>query len=132
MNRQGKALATLVLGTVLAAGLAIGLSPDKATAVDGADQYSMLPQGLSLSGVVRDFRERGTTGGHSDFELNPSGGFGHYVNMVQDTLGSSGKPVYRSSGNKVNTEFRDSAGRNIMGPRSYISAREGDVAGSVS
>ena len=96
------------------------------------DQYAGLPSTLTLTGVVRDFRERGTTGGHNDFELNPSGGFAHFQNIVADELDSDGKPVYRSTGFKTNTQWKDSAGRAIMQPRSYISTRSGDTNGALA
>jgi len=96
------------------------------------DPYESLPSSITLTGVVRDFRERTVTGGHTDFELNPGPGFGHFQNIVADELDSDGKPVFRSTGFKTNSNWKDRAGRNIMQPRSYISARTGDVNGSLA
>jgi len=96
------------------------------------DPFESLPSSITLTGVVRDFRERTVTGGHTDFELNPSPGFGHFQNIVADELDSDGKPVFRSTGFKTNSNWRDRAGRNIMQPRSYISTRSGDVNGSLA
>lgn len=96
------------------------------------DPYESLPASLTLTGVVRDFKERTVTGGHTDFELNPSGSFGHFQNIVADELDSDGKPVFRSAGFKTTSNWRDSAGRNIMQPRSYISTRTGDVNGALA
>jgi len=96
------------------------------------DAYSNLPSTLVLTGVVRDFRERSATGGHTDFELNPTGGFGHFQNIVADQLDSDRKPVFRSAGFKTNAQWKDAAGRTIMQPRDYIAARTGDVAGSLA
>ncbi len=114
---------------VLSAGVA-SMAPASRT----SDPHANLPATLSLTGVVRDFRERSVTGGHPDFERQPSAGFGHYVNMVNDSLGSEGKPVMRgtSGGNKLNSNFRDSAGRNRINNKEYIASRSGDVNGSVA
>jgi hypothetical protein len=49
---------------------------------------------LRLTGVVRDFKERSVSGGHTDFERNPSAGFGHFVNIVGDALDEDRKPVF--------------------------------------
>lgn len=87
---------------------------------------------LRLTGVIRDFKERSVSGGHTDFERNPSAGFGHYVNIVADTLDADRKPVFKTTGNKVNTNRRDAQGRNIMPPRSYIATKSGDQNGSVA
>ncbi len=98
----------------------------------GSDPYAELPDTITLSGVVRDFRERNAEGGHDDFERRPSSGFGHYMYMVADELNERGVPVFRSTGKKVGSNWRDAQGRNIMSPRDYISSREGDTSGSVS
>lgn len=91
-----------------------------------------LPTSLSLTGTVRDFKERSVSGGHQDFERQPTGGFGHYMGIVADELGSDGKPVFGSLGYKVNTNWRDASGRNIIRPKSYIAALSGDQAGAVA
>jgi fibro-slime domain-containing protein len=96
------------------------------------DAYANLPSTLELAGVVRDFKERSVAGGHPDFERAPTGGFGHYFNMVQDELDADGKPVFRSGGSKVTTQFRDAQGRNRINPRSYINAKPGDVNGLIA
>jgi len=120
---MGASLLTLAAG--LAASTAVGTPTPP-------DPYQSLPASLTLTGVVRDFRERSVTGGHPDYELNPSGGFAHFQNIVADQLDSDGKPVYRSAGFKTNTQWKDSAGRAIMQPRSYITARSGDTAGALA
>lgn len=97
--------------------------------VAGDDPYAQLPQAIELTGVVRDFKERGTPGGHPDFELNPTGGFGQYGQIVQDKLDEEGKPAFRSTGFKLTNQFRDTQGRNITNPRSYINPMPGDVNG---
>ena len=119
-----------VIGTVglAAAGLMVGTMPSGLTAA--SDPFAALPSTVELTGVVRDFRERGSSGGHADFELNPGGGFSQYMRITQDELDADGKPAYRSTGVKLSSQFRDAQGRNIIGPRSYINVKPGDVAGS--
>ena len=85
------------------------------------------PQSITLTGVVRDFRERTRPGGHPDFELQPSHGFGHYCNNVEPTLGADRKPVFKGGGFKVKNQWRNSAGQNICW-RLYSQAL-GDSAG---
>jgi fibro-slime domain-containing protein len=96
------------------------------------DPFAALPGSLELKGVVRDFAEATAPGGHPDFERVPGGGFGHYFNIVADDLGSDGKPVFRSTGSKKSSDWRDAQGRRIMPPRTYIQPRPGDLAGSMS
>lgn len=121
-----KAIAGLTL--VAAAGLAANMAP----ATSDTDPYSNLPATLSLTGTVRDVKARNETGGHTDFEWRPTAGFGHYQQMVQDSLDSDGKPVFRSTGYKVNSNWRDAAGRNRICDKDYISAKSGDAAGSLA
>jgi len=116
------------LALIGAAGLAASVAP----ATPASDPFGNLPSSIQLTGVVRDFRERSATGGHPDMELNPSGGFAHHVGIVQDALGTDGKPVWRGTGNKVNTQYADSAGRPRIPNKSYISARSGDRQGAVA
>ncbi len=73
-----------------------------------------LPQAVQLTGIVRDFRERTVSGGHADFERQPTRGFGHYVGQVKAVLDDNGKPVFASTGYKVKSQKRDSAGRQVM------------------
>ncbi|MEX2217656.1 MAG: fibro-slime domain-containing protein [Phycisphaerales bacterium] len=97
-----------------------------------ADQYASMPTEVTLSGTVRDFRARNQTGGHNDFERQPSAGFAHYVGQVGDTLGQDGLPVFGSTGYKVTSQWKNSAGKNIISSKPYIAAKPGDVAGSRS
>jgi fibro-slime domain-containing protein len=88
------------------------------------------PAEIVLTGVVRDFRERSRPGGHPDFELQPSGGFGHYCDNVSPILGEDKKPVFKGGGFKVTSQWRDASGRNICW-RLFDPSR-GDRAGSKS
>jgi fibro-slime domain-containing protein len=127
--------------TIRKAGLTVGLISAAGVVAFGAisvtgserpeDPYRQLPPTFALSGVVRDFRELSALGGHPDFEKNPTRGFGHYGNEVGDQLDQEGKPVFRSVGNKITSERRDSQGRNIMMPRQYIQSRAGDTGGVI-
>lgn len=96
------------------------------------DPYGNMPNSLSLSGVVRDFKERSVSGGHTDFEWQPSGGFGLYFGMVNDQLDADGKPSYKSKGYKVSTNWKDASGNNRINNRSYIDSKPGDTNGSKS
>ncbi len=97
-----------------------------------SDSYGNLPDSLTLTGVCRDFKDKPASGGHPDFEITPGGGFAHYQGMVADNLDSDGKPVFASTGFKVNTNWTNAAGQNVMKPRSYVSAKTGDKVGSLS
>ncbi len=123
-------------GLLALAGLAVAgalLTPSKAPARTADDQYAALPSSLTLYGVCRDFKWASENNGHKDFEFVPSGGYGHYVNMVKDDLDSEGKPAFKSQGNLVSTEASDSSGRYLIpGTRSYLAAKAGDKAGTVS
>ncbi|MBX3390251.1 MAG: fibro-slime domain-containing protein [Phycisphaeraceae bacterium] len=118
------------------AGLAVAgalLTPSKAPARTADDPYAALPSSLTLYGVCRDFKWASETGGHKDFEFVPSGGYGHYTNMVKDELDADGKPAFKSQGNKVSTEAMDASSRNIMPvAKSYLAAKSGDKASSIS
>lgn len=114
-----------------AAGAAASLATADGPSDSGSDPYANLPSTIQLSGVVRDFKARAESGGHADFELNPSPGFAHCMNLVQDQLGADGNPVFRSAGNKVSSNWRDSAGRNRIQPKSYIAAKPGDTNGAL-
>ncbi len=124
-------------GLLALAGLAIAgafITPTKAPARNAADPYAQLPSSLTLYGVCRDFKWASEkNGGHADFEFVPSGGYGHYANMVKDDLDADGKPQFKSQGNKVSTEAVDASARNVMPvAKSYLAAKSGDKAASVS
>ncbi len=112
--------------------MAQGPTGSSSGATRGGDPYADLPETITLTGIVRDFRERNAEGGHPDFERQPSSGFGHYMYMVEDELNGRGVPAFRSTGQKVSSNWRDAQGRNIMAPRDYIASRDGDSSGSVN
>lgn len=124
-------------GLLSLAGLALAgamlSAPATAPAQSGSDQFATLPSSLTLYGVVRDFKGRNESGGHPDFQYQPTAGFGMYANMVADQLDQDGKPVFRSQGNRVSSQARDAQGRNIIPTRKeYMATRSGDVASSVA
>ena len=86
------------------------------------------PETIELTGIVRDFREKTVTGGHSDFENKPDMGFGHYMGNISPALGEDGKPVFTGGGAKVTSQWRDSEGRPIC--YRLFDASKGDTAGA--
>lgn len=120
------ALAAFMLTALLPSGGALAQEEDE------SDPYANLPTTMTLTGVVRDFKDRSRPGGHDDFEREPTGGFGHYQGIVADQLDADGKPVFNSTGTKVSREWKDARGRNIMAPREYLAGMPGDVAGAIS
>lgn len=114
------------------AGSGEGSSSSGANVSNNSDPYAHLPSTLVLKGVVRDFIEKGKTGGHPDFELDPASGFGHYVGMCKNQLDKDGNPEFNGTGFKVSTEAKDASGRNVIPSRDYIAAREGDSRGAMA
>ncbi|RMH23966.1 MAG: fibro-slime domain-containing protein [Planctomycetota bacterium] len=112
-------------GLATAAGLVLWASSATGAPDPGADG---LPESITLTGVVRDFRERTVEGGHPDFERRPASGFGQYVGNVADELDDDGKPVFVGGGRKLRSQYHDSAGRNIN-PSMY-NPELGDSPGS--
>jgi len=129
MNRKA-ACNTLMtaLGLAAAAGIVVLAAPESASGRSNQGSFDNLPTELVLAGVIRDFKERTVQGGHPDFERQPAGGFGHYMNNVEMNLDSDGKPVFKGGGRKVSSQWRDSAGRPIH--PSLYNPELGDRAGS--
>lgn len=119
-----------VLALVLCAGLvaAPASAQQSAGGSSGGDSVS-LPDTLSLTGVVRDFKARDNQG-HADFQRPPTAGFGHYVGMVANDLDEDGKPAFAGGGFKVSSNWRDAAGRNRIENKPYIASRSGDANGA--
>lgn len=136
MTRSNRiATGTLALTFAAVAGLAapVWAQSGGAGATAGqSDPFGHLPNVISLTGTVRDFRARTDQGGHADFQRQPTAGFGHYIGQVADELDADGKPVFASTGFRLSSNWRDARGRNVMPSRPYIESRPGDVAGAVS
>lgn len=138
MNRKSVINTALTaLGLAAAAGLTFLTFPSPADAqsslgggasAEGGDPYANLPQSLTLTGIVRDFRWKSESNGHPDFEVQPAAGYGHYVGNIGVELGADGKPTFTGQGKKVATEWRDARGNNIY-PMAFNTSMH-DVAGS--
>jgi fibro-slime domain-containing protein len=144
MNRRNSSARSALTVAAIAGVCLSGVMVYSVTAQSGSssDAHASLPATLTLNGVVRDFRWGGQdarnrnvneTNGHADFEHTPGGGYGHYVGSVADRLDADLKPVFAGTGFRVGTQATDAQGRNRMPvAKEYISARQGDRAGSVS
>jgi len=86
------------------------------------------PTSVTLTGVVRDFKERTKPGGHPDMERQPTNGFAHYCDNVHPVLGADKKPMFKGGGFKVKNEWKNAQGKNICW-RLYNPSL-GDVQGS--
>ncbi len=87
------------------------------------------PASIELTGVVRDFRAAGVSGGHPDFDDQDLNN-GPNAYLVEPLLGADGKPQFLSTtGKELSSHYRDSAGRNIN-PAMYDAAL-GDKKGSL-
>ncbi|HZW07124.1 MAG TPA: fibro-slime domain-containing protein [Phycisphaerales bacterium] len=113
VSRRRLVLTLSLLAAAGGAAAIVGTTNARFAAIH-SDQYASLPLELTLTGTVRDFKGSNQSGGHADFERTPTGGYGHYVGQVNEQLDSQGKPVFRSTGYKVNTQATDSARRNVM------------------
>lgn len=112
------------------AGLTLGIAPSQSLAQ--SDPYEGLPDDFMLAGIVRDFRERQTPGGHPDMEMDPGDGPGLYVGMVQDDLDVDGNPVFNSTGYLCTLQAMDNQGNPIVIARPHIQAHASDRAPIVS
>lgn len=95
-----------------------------------AQDYANLPETITLTGTIRDFKERSAQGGHTDFEYRPAGGFGHYMGIVSDYLDDDDKPVFDSTGLKVRSHWKDAQGNKMISTKPYITPKEGDTEGA--
>jgi fibro-slime domain-containing protein len=116
-----------VLALAAASGVVLTASAVNAQSQPG----TALPSEVTLTGIVRDMRAT-TQGGHADFQRQPTAGFGHYMGMVSNSLDNEGKPVFFSTGRRVNSQWKDSQGRNRISPKPYLADMPGDVNGSVA
>lgn len=83
-------------------------------------------------GMTRRTFPSAARGGQTDFRRAAASGGGRYANIMADRLDERGKPVFRSTGQRVEANWTDSAGNNIIPPRDYVQARPGDAAGRLS
>ncbi len=107
----------------------VSLPGGEASAIDDA------PEVIELTGIVRDFKAYNVTGGHSDFEKQPTGGYGHYVGNIAPYLSSEGKPVFVGGGHKVTRDWKDANGNPICYLLYNVGLPQGaapDTAGAVS
>lgn len=122
----------LFLTLAVLSGSTIAVTAGTAGAQDGGADFDSLPESITLTGTVRDFKERSVQGGHTDFEYRPAGGFGHYMGIVSDYLGDDDKPIMASSGRRISSDWKDSSGRKMIQFKPYIARYEGDISGSLS
>ncbi len=66
------------------------------------------PSSIQLRGILRDFRRS-----HPDFEVLPSGGYGHSAGSIDLELGSHASPALFGGGFKVATQWMDKNNHNI-------------------
>lgn len=120
------------LGIVAVVGSIVAPGPQTASARQdsSADPYASLPSEITLTGVVRDFRERSVREGHPDFERQPAGGFGHYMGNIAANLDGDNKPVFQGGGKKVSKQWRTRDGKNVH--PTLFNQSLGDTAGSYS
>jgi fibro-slime domain-containing protein len=105
------------------------------------DAVDNRPEKLTLTGTIRDFKAIRETGGHSDFERNPSTdknpnnvsfGYGLDPNITTDTLGSDQKPVYKGYTKSTTTQanfdqwYRDVSGVNQRTQHSIVLNKQPD------
>jgi len=96
------------------AAFTVALTPDPRDATAGNPNAAEPARTITLTGVIRDFRERGIPGGHPDFEASPEAGFGHCMGNVASTLDADGKPVFTGEGYLVAAQWTDADGNPIL------------------
>ena len=113
MHRNVKIARVTVFGLAAIGFIGASLLPQTTTKSYATVISQGPPQTITLTGVVRDFKEYTVPGGHPDFERTPTNGFAHYSANISQNLGADGKPVFLGGGKKVKTEWKDSSNRNI-------------------
>jgi fibro-slime domain-containing protein len=73
----------------------------------GAAGQAEPPDAITVTGIVRDFKEWTVEGGHPDFERRPNAGYARYSGNVATTLDNSRKPAFTGEGHKVANEYYD-------------------------
>mgnify|MGYP003572139404 CR=1 FL=1 len=135
MTRHLSHVTTQVLPAVVIAGLFGLLSNDTSAAPESTEspvtvEGESRPQTIQVVGIVRDFIERSSAGGHPDFENRPDCGFGHYAGNVALTIGENRKPVFTGQGSRVVDQYYDADGRPIC--YALYDQMLGDVEGTRS
>jgi len=115
-----------MLGFAAAGGaiLLLGPAADASAGAGGAGDRPAAT--VSLQAVIRDFNERGTRGGHPDFESRPSGGFGLTLGLVEDRLDEDGRPVFSGEGRRLLTPYRNAEGEAIAPAHADPSRRDAE------
>ncbi len=104
VNRDLRSFTTLGrLGSVLV----LSTLPPETRAQGG------LPPYIEVTGIVRDFSRD-----HPDFDVVPTGGYGHYAMNVALDLGAEDSPTFRGTGFRVDTQWRDGVS-NPIAPHLY-------------
>ncbi len=88
--------ATSVIAVLLAQPLAVGA------------MQAPPPDVIQITGNLRDFQRD-----HVDFNVVPSGGYGHYALLVGLDIGAGDKPAFRGMGFRVDSQWRDGSARPI-------------------
>jgi fibro-slime domain-containing protein len=105
------------------------------------DAVDNRPTTLTLTGTIRDFKAKHESGGHPDFERNPSTdknpnnvsfAYGLDSSITTDTLGSDQKPVYKGYTKSTTTQanfdqwYRDVSGVNQRTQHSIVLNKQAD------
>lgn len=110
-HTKRSALRALTLTSAVIAVAGLG-----STVSGSTDPHGDLPNSLALDAVIRDFKPKGTNGGHNDFQAYTGS---TVVGLVAAELGPDRVPVVADlRGQQIGTEFKDATGREIM-PASY-------------
>jgi fibro-slime domain-containing protein len=128
MDRRNQLVSSMALASLAAGCMFFTPSATVASPKPIAPEEAGSPASLTLTGIVRDFKEYSVQGGHPDFEVTPSRGFGHYSNNIETTLGADRKPVFKGGGKKVNKQWTTAAGKPIA--YNVYNASLGDKVGS--
>ena len=117
------------LGLLVAAGAALSMTLQaEPRGANAAPPTAEPAKTITLTGVIRDFRESKIPAGHSDFEVDPPEGKGHCMGNVSDTLDADGKPTFTGEGYFVAAQWTDADG-NAIHP-AYCDTSRGDVEGA--
>lgn len=128
MKKTGKASKGLLV-TAAGLGLAAGaydFACGHSALADGTDATAPdgLPDVMTFTAIIRDFKSASETAGHADFET--FGNSDATMNLIQPSLDSDGRPVFKDSyGDAGCAKFKNAAGQRIM-PSMY-DASKGDV-----